>query len=107
MIHNQVIKNEVRTRLILYSLLIVSMSLFLPSIYTKPDPDLMIESDEMIRRVLDYCISHNDQILNGGNPIYDLIKSGLISSSFVVKTCDSTLMEQTERSIQESNREII
>jgi hypothetical protein len=96
-----------RTPLILLSLLIVSMSLFLPSIYAKPDPDLMIESDQMIQRVLEYCISHNDQILNGGNPIDDLIKSGLISSSFVGKTCNSILMEQTERSIQEFNREII
>ena len=47
--------------------------------------------------VYDYCLAHADKVLAGGNPVADLIKTGLISLTiFEGKTCQDVKYELTQ-----------
>jgi hypothetical protein len=72
--------------------------------------------------VSDYCISHPDEILVGGNPVQDLVDAHLIPESvpsseenetetdFAGKTCDVTKLKQEfewDKFAAESRRELM
>ena len=45
------------------------------------------DKGEELKKIKDYCFAHASDIIAGGNPVNDLVSSGLISSEYSGKNC--------------------
>lgn len=64
-------------------------------------------SMEELKMIQQYCFDHADKILNGKNPINDLIATGLIElSEYLGTTCDEIpdFIEQAQNQLRDSDK---
>lgn len=72
---------------------------------------LNTQSNEELRMVKEYCFTHADQILAGGNPISDLVRSRLVPVDvFGNSTCEQVnkqiSINQWDKFVDESRQEL-
>ena len=67
--------------------LIIAIAIFAASIICSLSINALAANDADDRLIIQYCSEHEADIINGKNPVNDLVKNGTVQPSYQDKTC--------------------